>query len=460
MSRSLSRRGRSPARGRSTASLQVSQELVIQGPQEIAIVRNSAANLVEHALRIMLSERTQFSERNMRIYVDGYEPEIRQVLSRIPPSSITVEIEDAVINLLDLYQEFITGYIDHNEYHRKYEEQMSRIRIPGYSTRLIRHTVTTALGYALWHGLYPMYEQAVNLMTQALNLSIQSTISQNVIVGFLRAASIYTSVPEDLSSVLRVPIIAANAFIRTITGGLVDNFFGIITSDKLLEVIEDVKRQSFEDGSLTSRLLTFANYFIGGVGVLTEKMTGADITKKAIYNSIYLAMEASERLGQLLGYLLLLIVFIGIICIIYKLSRYYSLKRKVERRKMEIIQLNFGRKSNKNKSKSRKASRKTSKRKSRKTSKRKSRKTSKRKSKSRKASRRKSKSRKASKRKSKSHKTSKRKYTTKKVCNEFLKKKIAINIGEFPTRARAVAVSYSQTNKKFPRCSRFFKKSK
>jgi hypothetical protein len=31
---------------------------------------------------------------------------------------------------------------------------------------------------------------------------------------------------------------------------------------------------------------------------------------------------------------------------------------------------------------------------------------------------------------------------------------------EFQTRAQALAVSYSQTNKKFPRCSRFFKKSK
>jgi hypothetical protein len=31
---------------------------------------------------------------------------------------------------------------------------------------------------------------------------------------------------------------------------------------------------------------------------------------------------------------------------------------------------------------------------------------------------------------------------------------------EFPTRAQALAVSYSQTKNEFPRCSRFFKKSK
>jgi len=129
----------------------------------------------------------------------------------------------------------------------------------------------------------------------------------------------------------------------------------------------------------------------------------------------------------------------------------------------EIVQLNFGRKSNKNKSKFRKASGKS--RKSRKASRKASRKSRKASRKSRKASRKSRKasrkSRKASRKSRKaSRKASKRKYTTKKVCNEFLKEKISINMKEFQTRAQALAVSYSQTNKKFPRCSRFFKKSK
>ena len=141
-----------------------------------------------------------------------------------------------------------------------------------------------------------------------------------------------------------------------------------------------------------------------------------------------------------------------------KASKRKSKSRKASKRKSKSRKASRkSRKASKSKSKSRKASKRKSK--SRKAS-RKSRKASKRKSKSRKASKRNSKSRKTSKRKSKSRKTSKRKYITKKACNEFLKEKISINMGEFPTRAQAVAVSYSQTNKKFPRCSRFFKKSK
>ena len=497
----------------------------------------------------MLSERTEFSERNMNTYMDGYQPEIREVLSRIPPSSITVEIEDAVINLLDLYQGFITGSIDHNEYHRKYTKQMSRIRnTKGYSTLAIASTLLSSTSATVYYGIYPMYDTAVDLMTKSINLSMNFLKPRSVVVGILMGSSSVNSLPEKLSLIFNVPYTAGNAFIRTVTGGLVDNAFGIMTPEKIMEVLEDVKSQSFKDDSWTSASIGVLQKFTGYASKLTDHITGADITKDAINSIIYSAMNAAERLGQLTGYLVLLVVFISFISIIYKSSRDYYLKRKVERRKMEIVQLNFGRKSNKNKSKSRKASgksrkayrkssrksrkasrksrkvsRKASKRKSRKASKRKSRKASRksrkasrksrkasrkskasskasrkasrksrkasRKSKaSSKASRKSRKSRKASRkskasskasrkasrksrkasRKSKasskasrkSRKSSKSKYTTKKACNKFLKEKIAINIGEFPTRAQAIAVSYSQTNKKFPRCSRFFKKSK
>ena len=493
-------RARSPARIRRSEESQYS---IVPSQMPIGAERqelhNSAVNLVTHAFNIMLSERTEFSQQNMTIYINGYAPEIRTVLSQIPQESITVEIEDAIINLLDLYQEFITGYIDHNEYHRKYKKQMSRIRnTRGYSTVILASSLLSSTSAGVYYGIYPMYDTAVNLMTESINLSMNFLKPRSAVVGILMGSSSVNSLPEKLSLVFNVPYTAGNAFIRTVTGGLVDNAFGIMTADKIIEVLEDVKSQSFKDDSWTSASIGVLQKFTEYASTLTDHITGADITKDAVYSLIYSAMNAAERLGQLTGYLVLLIVFIGIISIIYKLSRYYYLKRKVERRKMEIIQLNFGRKSNKNKSKSRKASRKasrkTSKRKSRKTSKRKSRKTSKRKSRkaskrksrkaskrksrkasklksksrkasrrksrSRKASRRKSKSRKASRRKSKSRKTSKRKYTTKKVCNDFLKEKISINMGEFPTRVQAIAVSYSQTNKKFPKCSRFFKKSK
>ena len=85
------------------------------------------------------------------------------------------------------------------------------------------------------------------------------------------------------------------------------------------------------------------------------------------------------------------------------------------------------------------------------------RKSSKRKSVRRKSVRRKSVRRKSVRRKRKS--SSKRKKSrSRSECIALLKKKICINIREFPSRAQAIAVSYSQARKYQPSCGRFFKK--
>lgn len=52
---------------------------------------------------------------------------------------------------------------------------------------------------------------------------------------------------------------------------------------------------------------------------------------------------------------------------------------------------------------------------------------------------------------------------TKSRCQNFLRKKIRTNMQEykdglFSSRAQAIAVSYSQTKKKLPYCSRYFKR--
>ena len=120
-SRQLTTRARSPGR---TSRMAPMEERVPDHIQAALVLHNSSTNLVRHSLNIMLSERSHFSEENMRLYRDGYEPEIRNVLSRITPSSITVEIEDAVINLLDLQQQFVTGTIDHDRFHRNYQKQI------------------------------------------------------------------------------------------------------------------------------------------------------------------------------------------------------------------------------------------------------------------------------------------------------------------------------------------------
>ena len=94
--------------------------------------------------------------------------------------------------------------------------------------------------------------------------------------------------------------------------------------------------------------------------------------------------------------------------------------------------------------------------KSRKPSKRsrKSRKPSKRSRKSPKSSKRSRKSRKPSKRSRKSRKSSK-----KTLCKKRLSQKIAINMDEYKTgryksRGQAIAVSYAQVKKMFPRCKK------
>jgi hypothetical protein len=57
-----------------------------------------------------------------------------------------------------------------------------------------------------------------------------------------------------------------------------------------------------------------------------------------------------------------------------------------------------------------------------------------------------------------------KKSKTKKQCKKILSKKIRINIeemknGRFSSRAQAIAVSYSQTNKKHPSCKKYFNKT-
>ena len=52
---------------------------------------------------------------------------------------------------------------------------------------------------------------------------------------------------------------------------------------------------------------------------------------------------------------------------------------------------------------------------------------------------------------------------TKKKCRELLSKKIKLNMieykkGKWVSRAQAIAVSYRQITKKYPKCKRFFNK--
>jgi hypothetical protein len=64
----------------------------------------------------------------------------------------------------------------------------------------------------------------------------------------------------------------------------------------------------------------------------------------------------------------------------------------------------------------------------------------------------------------KSHKkTSAKKSSLKTKCRSYLGKKIGINMqelksGRFANRFQALAVSYSQTKKKYPQCSRYLKR--
>ena len=63
----------------------------------------------------------------------------------------------------------------------------------------------------------------------------------------------------------------------------------------------------------------------------------------------------------------------------------------------------------------------------------------------------------------KSRRKSVRKSTKHEKCLSFLKRKIAININEYKqgrwkTRQQAIAVSYSQTRDKYPKCAKFFEK--
>jgi len=72
--------------------------------------------------------------------------------------------------------------------------------------------------------------------------------------------------------------------------------------------------------------------------------------------------------------------------------------------------------------------------------------------------------RKSLKRKSLKRKSLKRKSRKRKSkCRSFLSKKIGINIGEYKSGryksiSQAIAVSYSQVSKKYPRCKRYLKK--
>jgi hypothetical protein len=65
--------------------------------------------------------------------------------------------------------------------------------------------------------------------------------------------------------------------------------------------------------------------------------------------------------------------------------------------------------------------------------------------------------------KRRSVKRSKRKFYTKKQCRSYLSRKIRTNMhelkkGRWTSRAQAIAVSFSQTQKKYPGCSRFLKR--
>ena len=82
---------------------------------------------------------------------------------------------------------------------------------------------------------------------------------------------------------------------------------------------------------------------------------------------------------------------------------------------------------------------------------------SRRKSSKRKSVRRKSVRRKSVRRKRKSR-SKRKKSRSRSECIALLKKKISINMKEFPSRAQAIAVSYSQARKYQPSCARFLKK--
>jgi hypothetical protein len=70
---------------------------------------------------------------------------------------------------------------------------------------------------------------------------------------------------------------------------------------------------------------------------------------------------------------------------------------------------------------------------------------------------------KKSKRKTRRKTVKRRKLYSKKNCKSKLSRKIKINMkeyksGRYKSRQQALAVSYSQIKKKYPRCKRFFKK--
>ena len=64
--------------------------------------------------------------------------------------------------------------------------------------------------------------------------------------------------------------------------------------------------------------------------------------------------------------------------------------------------------------------------------------------------------------KSRSRKTSRKvSRKTRKSCESYLRKKIRANMkeyneGRYASRQQAIAISYSQTRKRFPSCSRYF----
>jgi hypothetical protein len=76
---------------------------------------------------------------------------------------------------------------------------------------------------------------------------------------------------------------------------------------------------------------------------------------------------------------------------------------------------------------------------------------------------RKTSSRKTTAKKSRSRSTSRKRRDIKGLCKKRLQKKIEINVkeyesGRFVSRAQAIAVSYSQINKKFPECRKYYAK--
>jgi len=62
-------------------------------------------------------------------------------------------------------------------------------------------------------------------------------------------------------------------------------------------------------------------------------------------------------------------------------------------------------------------------------------------------------------------KRSRSKSKNRRSCQDYLRKKVRKNIdeykgGRYTSRQQAIAVSYAQTKKKHPSCSRFFRRSK